>query len=64
MLTDKLWMSQRFQMAGNVMSHIQVVWTENWDLYNENADSYQHCAAGWSDWIETFSCASVHWRHW
>lgn len=57
-------MSQRFQIAENVMPYILVVWTENWDLYNEDAHSYQNCASGWSDETETFSCASLFRRHW
>lgn len=54
-------------MAGNAPSYILVVCTtnwDNWDFYNENADSYQNYGTEWLDWTETFSYASVFWRHW
>lgn len=57
-------MSQRFQMAGNAMPSILVVWTENWDLYNKNGDSYLSYTAGWSDWTDTSGYASACLRHW
>lgn len=64
MLTGNLRESEILNGRKCNVLNTHAVWTENWDLGNENADSYQNGPSGWSDWMGSSSPVSGCWRCW